>query len=416
MTNINQCVTASSSSIVVGLLIVLAGCLPAPAPEEFETTSSFVINRDDISFVVLDDSTGIIANPYPLRDPLRLQVRFFKKRAGWDHHYSTIHLGTLNSSANWRAVALASGEIALSGNKRTGNYNEHQGELSIAVLGLDGNVVRSSLVAKDVYLLGPQKIASSRSGELVVAWVREMKWKAEWRTNRYELWIRRCNSTGTCFPEQRAATDIDGNLMSVSVNDNGIVVASWTRALGRRNWSLHAKVVAINGGESIEKTIAENFGNAGGPHTVIDSAGNAHVAWVEGSNAVRLFGTNPIMHVQFNPGKMAWKEPELLARSTSTGGEGTMIAFASNQNGRATIVWYERSSGARKLTARLFHPESGWGVPTVIESVKSQGSFRHLDAAVESDGRTHVIYVLKTSDPENGKRPELRLHTKEVGP
>lgn len=155
-------------------------------------------------------------------------------------------------------------------------------------------------------------------------------------------------------------------------------------------------------GWSLEELLEQdNSGSASYPEIGTDANGNAIAVWNQNDGAIAQ-----IVASRYRSG-VGWGDAEFLtAGSTSS----LSPALAVNSGGIATAVWRYSDGTRYNIVASVFHPGTGWGQTTVIETGDGEAQSPQVDMnddglaiAVWSqfDGTRHNIYA-NVYSPDGG--------------
>ncbi len=158
--------------------------------------------------------------------------------------------------------------------------------------------------------------------------------------------------------------------------DNDIFYKSWNASLSL--WTLTEIVSSGNVGYSVYPSIA------------IDSSGNIHIVWWDGSGA-----SFDIFYKQWNASSSSWTTTEVV--STESTGHSYHPSLAVDSSGNVHIAWYDETDYAGAgIDTDIFYKHwdassSSWTITEVV-STESTALSERPSLAVDSAGDVHIVW------------------------
>lgn len=176
----------------------------------------------------------------------------------------------------------------------------------------------------------------------------------------------------------------------VAIDRDGNAVAVWDMSDGTRRGVWASSFAPDVGWTAAERLENAEAGDTSAPRLGMDGAGNVLATWSATSGTKTSIWVN-----QFEPGT-GWQTAELIASSEAEALHASCIAV--NASGDAELVYIASEGIARSaIFGARFTPETGWGEPTLIDSVDYGGGspavFSEPQVALAEDGTAHLLWI-----------------------
>ena len=231
------------------------------------------------------------------------------------------------------------------------------------------------------------QVAFDGSGNAMAVWS-----QLDAATGQYKTWARRYLPVTGWGTAQRIQSDAtrEGRGPRVAFKSNGDAMVAWMQAdAGSTNvWITTFTASTASWGTATQ--VSTGAVGASFPVLAIDAAGNAMVAWPEGSS----FATFHLMARRLEAA--GWGAVQQV---DSAAGGASRPSLAVDASGNVTVVWVQQNAtgtGA-DVWANRFVAGTGWGTATMIEANDRDAS----NPAVGSDAAGNVMAVWVQSDDTN---------------
>jgi hypothetical protein len=210
-------------------------------------------------------------------------------------------------------------------------------------------------------------------------------------TGQYKTWARRYLPATGWGTAQRIQSDAarEGRGPRVAFKPNGDAMVAWMQIdPGPITNVWITSFTASTGSWDAATQVSAGTVGASFPVLAIDAAGNATVAWPEGSS----FATFHLMARRLEAA--GWGAVQQV---DSAAGGASRPSLAADAGGNVTVVWVQETPGGADILANRFVPATGWGTATLLET----NDLRASNPAVASDAAGNAMAVWVQADPSN---------------